>query len=120
MRALQDPARNAGVAFEPAALTEVFRQTKGYPYFLQEWGYQAWNLATASPITLQTIQDATEIVIPELDENFFRVRYDRLTPKERTYLRAMAQIGPGPSRTGEIADLLRVYAEQFRHRCGRS
>jgi len=107
-QALQEPAQEAGVAFKAAALDEVFRLTKGYPYFLQEWGYVAWNLATASPITLQVVRDAKEMVIPRLDENFFRVRYDRLTPSEKNFLRAIAELGPGAHRTGDIAEMLKV------------
>jgi len=107
-KALRDPAQAMGVVFDAHALAEVFRLTKGYPYFLQEWGYQAWNLATASPITLQTVQGATETVIPRLDQNFFRVRFDRLTPSEKNFLRAMAELGPGAHRTGDIADALAV------------
>lgn len=107
-KALQEPALAAGVAFEPSALTEIFRLTKGYPYFLQEWGYQAWNLAASSPITLRIIEDATASVIPRLDKNFFRVRFDRLTPSEKNFLRAMADLGPGAQRTGDIADRLGV------------
>ncbi|MBI5440259.1 MAG: ATP-binding protein [Deltaproteobacteria bacterium] len=105
-KALQDPVRAAGIIFEPAALEEIFRLTKGYPYFLQEWGYQAWNRAESSPIRLQTVKDATARVVARLDQNFFRVRFDRLTPGERTFLRAVAQLGPGSHRTGDIADLL--------------
>lgn len=107
-KALRDPAHAAGVAFEPNALKEVFRLTKGYPYFLQEWGYQAWNLATASPITLKVVINATATVIPRLDKNFFRVRFDRLTPSEKNFLRAMAELGPDAHRTGDIADTLGV------------
>jgi len=87
----------AGVVFESPALAEVFRLTKGYPYFLQEWGYQSWNLAPTSPITLRIVQSATEKVIPRLDENFFRVRFDRLTPSEKNFLRAVAELGRGRS-----------------------
>jgi hypothetical protein len=107
-KALQDPAQAVGVFFEADALAEVFRLTKGYPYFVQEWGYQAWNRAPQTPITLAIVQDATTFVIPRLDQNFFRVRYDRLTPGEKNFLRAMAEIGPGPQRTGDIADTLHV------------
>jgi hypothetical protein len=107
-KALQDPAQESGIAFEPSALTEVYRLTKGYPYFLQEWGYVAWNLATSSPITLQVIHDATLTVIPRLDENFFRVRYERLTPSEKNFLRAMAELGQDAHRTGDIAEILGV------------
>jgi hypothetical protein len=107
-KALQEPAQAAGVAFGAGALREIFRLTKGYPYFLQEWGYQAWNLATRSPITKNVVESATAIVIPRLDENFFRVRFDRLTPSERNFLRAMASLGPGAQRTGDIANALGV------------
>ncbi len=107
-KALQEPAQEAGVAFESAALDEVFHMTKGYPYFLQEWGYVAWNLAITSPITLQVVRDARNKVIPRLDENFFRVRFDRLTPSEKNFLRAIAELGPGAHRTGDIAEILKV------------
>ena len=95
-KALQDPRIAAGVSFESAALDEVYRLTKGFPYFVQEWGYQTWNLAVSSPITKQIVKKATATVIPRLDQNFFRVRYDRLTPGEKNFLRAMAELGPGP------------------------
>ena len=91
-----------------SALDEVYRLTKGFPYFVQEWGYQTWNLAATSPITKQIVKKATATVIPRLDQNFFRVRYDRLTPGEKNFLRAMAELGPGPQRTGDIADALGV------------
>jgi AAA ATPase domain len=104
--ALRDPARNVGVEFEDDALAEVFRLTHGYPYFIQEWGYQSWNMATASPITLEIVQNATPEVIRRLDKNFFRVRFDRLTPGEKNFLRAMAHLGPGSHRTGDIATTL--------------
>ncbi len=107
-KALHVPAGEAGVAFDPKALKEIYRLTKGYPYFIQEWGYQVWNLATASPITLKVVRNATATVIPRLDRNFFRVRFDRLTPSEKHFLRAMAALGPGPYRTGDIADTLGV------------
>ena len=107
-KALREPAHAAGVVFEAPALADVFRLTKGYPYFLQEWGYQSWNLATASPITLSIVQNATAKVIPRLDQNFFRVRFDRLTPSEKNFLRAIAELGAGPQRTGDIADTVGV------------
>lgn len=106
--ALQDPARQFGVIFTTDALAEVFSLTRGYPYFLQEWGYQSWNRAAKSPISLETVKEATPTVIERLDQNFFRVRYDRLTPAETRFLRAMAQCGPGPHRTGDVADALGV------------
>jgi hypothetical protein len=97
-----------GVVFEPSALAEIFRKTKGYPYFLQEWGYQSWNHAKKSPITLEVILEATGTVIQRLDRNFFRVRFDRLISSEKNFLRAMAELGPGSHRSGDIAEILNV------------
>jgi hypothetical protein len=107
-KAIYDPAHAAGVIFEDAALKEIFRLTKGYPYFLQEWGYQTWNLAPDNTISLQVVKTATAVVVPRLDQNFFRVRFDRLTPGEKGFLRAMAGLGPNAQRTGDIADTLHV------------
>ena len=108
IKALQEPTRAVGVEFEQAALKEIFRLTQGYPYFLQEWGYQSWNRASSSPITLKIVQEATEVVIQRLDQNFFRVRFDRLTPGEKRFLRAIAGFGAGAHRSGDIADALKV------------
>ncbi len=105
-KALQDPVKAVGEEFDQTALQEIYRLTKGYPYFIQEWGYQTWNLAPTSPITFAITQKATSIVRKRLDENFFRVRFDRLTAKEKEYLRAMAELGPGPHRTAKIAKAL--------------
>ncbi|WP_427551137.1 AAA family ATPase [Methylomonas sp. MS20] len=106
--AIQEPIRAAGESIEPEALQEIYRMTQGYPYFLQEWGYQAWNHAVTSPITLQDVRESSALVSKRLDENFFRVRFDRLTPREKNYLRAMAELGQGPYRTGDVADKLNV------------
>lgn len=108
IKALRDPTKAVGVEFDEQALRKIFRLTKGYPYFIQEWGYQTWNRAAASPITLRIVNQATTTVIQRLDENFFRVRFDRLTPSERRFLRAMASLGPGAHRSGDIADALKV------------
>ena len=108
VKALNDPVVAAGEAFEPGALNAIVEVTKGYPYFLQEWGYQVWNHALASPITQAVVTESSALVSRRLDENFFRVRYDRLTPREKMYLRAMAELGAGPYRTGDIADTMKV------------
>ena len=102
-----------GASFNENALNEIFNLTQGYPYFLQEWGYQAWNHAEKSPITLKVIQQTSDIVLRRLDENFFRVRFDRLTPREKTYLRAMAELGHGPYKTGDIANTLKTKSSQL-------
>ena len=106
IKALQDPVKEVGVEFSKDALNEIFDVTKGYPYFIQEWGYQSWNYAKKSPISLEDIHDVTPIVIRRLDENFFRVRFNRLTPSEQNYLRAMAKLGPAAHRSADIAEIL--------------
>lgn len=105
------PARAQDVEFEAEALDALLGFTKGYPYFLQEWGYHVWNAAPQSPITLDDVALAAPDVQRQLDENFFRVRMDRLTPGEKAYLVAMADLGPGPHRSGDIAAKLGVKVE---------
>ena len=109
--ALQEPVRAEGVVFTEDALAEIYHQTKGYPYFLQEWGSQAWNLATRSPIDVDVAREAGKRAILNLDQSFFRVRFDRLTPREKDYLRALAELGNRPQRSGEIAQMLGVKSE---------
>ena len=104
--AIDKPARDQGVSFQEDALAAVVRQARGSPYFLQEWGKHAWDAAAASPITLKDVEAASKSAMAALDEGFFRVRFDRLTPQEKRYLRAMAELGPGPHRSGDIADEL--------------
>ena len=104
--ALEVPAAALGVRFEPAATEAIIRATEGYPYFLQEWGKHAWDVAPRSPITVDDVDIAATVAVAALDESFFRVRFDRLTLAEKRYLRAMAGIGPGPHRSGDIADAL--------------
>lgn len=104
--ALTVPAAKEGVEYEPGAVAEVLSQTHGYPYFLQEWGKHSWDVAVDSPIRTQDSARATVEALAELDASFFRVRFDRLTPAEKRYMRAMAELGPGPHRSGDIADTL--------------
>ena len=104
--AIVRPALRENVRVDPDAVAEIIRQTKGYPYFLQEWGKHAWDCAEESPISLSDVKGASAIAMAALDENFFRVRFDRLTPTEKKYLRAMSDLGPGPHRSGGIADRL--------------
>jgi hypothetical protein len=104
--AIRTPLKREGVEIEKAALGLLVEQTKGYPYFLQEWGAQAWNTAKTSPITISDARAATSRAITQLDKGFFRVRLDRLTPREREYMRAMAELGQGPHRSGDIAQTL--------------
>jgi len=111
--AIAKPAQAQGVALEQAALDEIVNRTRGYAYFLQEWGKHVWDCATASPITLDDVEVATVLVIAALDSSFFRVRFDRLTGAEKKYLRAMADLGPGPHRSGDIARKLKREVTSF-------
>lgn len=109
--AVQIPANDLDVELTNGAIEAIVAESHGYPYFLQEWGYHVWNLAVASPITLDDVMAAKPSVIDQLDRNFFLVRLDRLTPKEKDYLRAMAQLGTGPHRSGDVAARLGVRVE---------
>lgn len=108
---LQLPVAEQGVTFTEPALDLVLEQTGGYPYFLQEWGYEVWNVAGGRRIKRSDVERAAPIVRRKLDQNFFLVRMDRLTPAEKTYLSAMADLGPGPHRSGDIAARLGVKVE---------
>jgi hypothetical protein len=104
--ALQAPLAKARIEISREALDHVVRTTGGYPFFLQEWGYQAWNAASASPITLQDVVLAGRAAIDRLDAGFFKVRRDRLTPKELEYLNAMATLSPGPHKSSDVSSSL--------------
>lgn len=104
--AIRQPTRREEAEIAEDALEIIVETTRGYPYFLQEWGYHAWNTAAASPIQPGDAVRATELALGQLDKGFFRVRIDRLTPREKDYMRAMAELGPGPHRSGDIARVL--------------
>lgn len=106
--ALQRPIEREGEQIEDAAILTILADTQGYPYFLQEWGKHSWDLAERSPITAGDVVAARELAVAQLDASFFRVRFDRLTPKEKRYLRAMAELGPGPHRSGDVAAAMGV------------
>lgn len=105
-QAIAKPAEALGVEVTAAALDRIVLETRGYPYFVQEWGKHSWDVADASPITGEDVDRASVTAVAALDESFFRVRFDRLTPAEKRYLRAMAELGPGPHRSGDIAAVL--------------
>lgn len=104
--AIRKPLLDEGVEIEPAAIARLVQVTERYAYFLQLWAFHTWDTAHDSPITLADVELASAGAVASLDESFFRVRFDRLTPKEKRYLRAMAELGPGPHRSGDIADAL--------------
>jgi hypothetical protein len=106
-RAITKPARDEGVEYTAEAVEQIISITKGYPYFLQEWGKHAWETAQQSPITGNDVRNASASAVAALDESFFRVRFDRLTTAEKNYLRAMAELGPDSHRSGDIAAVLK-------------
>ncbi|MEB0139986.1 MULTISPECIES: ATP-binding protein [unclassified Undibacterium] len=101
--AIVKPALSEGVDVDGDAVALILNYTKGYPYFLQEWGKHAWDVADTSPISKTDVETASTEAVAALDESFFQVRFDRLTPAEKKYLRAMAELGNGPHRSGDIA-----------------
>jgi hypothetical protein len=111
--AIQQPVNEEGAAIDDDALTEIFLKTRGYPYFLQEWGHQSWNLALGDTITLKDAKDAETTTLKRLDAGFFKVRFDRLTPKEREYVIAMAKLGNEPYRSSDVADRLGETAQSL-------
>jgi hypothetical protein len=104
--AIRQPVQGEGAVIDDDALTEIFIKTQGYPHFLQEWGHQSWNIAAGTTITLRDARQAEPKTLQRLDAGFFKVRFDRLTPKEREYVIAMARLGDGPYRSGDVADAL--------------
>ena len=88
--ALQSPAKDEGAEFHPEALEAMYAATGGYPYFIQAYGKVAWDSAPSSQITVEDIRVAAPEAEAELAVGFFGSRYERATPGEREYLRAMA------------------------------
>lgn len=111
--AVEMPARSRGAEIEPAAVEAILDRSKGYPYFLQAWGKHAWDISEGPQITGVDVDRASDFVLRELDRDFFGVRLDRLTPKERRYLRAMAELGPGPHASGAVAEVLHRKVTSF-------
>lgn len=110
--ALQEPVKEQDIIFTDEAISEIFSHTAGYPYFIQEWGYQSWNAASTSPIDIESVKKATQESIKRLDENFFRVRFDRLTPSEKKYLRALAELEAKDRRSGNVAEKLGIVVQK--------
>lgn len=109
-RAIERPVAALGVEIDPAALNAILEKTGRYPYFLQQWGYETWNIALSAPISLEAVGDATARAIAQLDDSFFRVRFDRLTKREKDFMFAMVHVGGEAQRSGDIAEKLGVKA----------
>nr|WP_277626235.1 ATP-binding protein [Arsenicicoccus piscis] len=106
--AIVEPAVEQGVVWDGDAVTHLIDATGGYPYFLQEYGQAAWNWAPdgAGRICYDDARLGGLLALRDLDSGFFRVRWERATPKERDYLQAMAIDGDGGSSSGEVAKRL--------------
>ena len=105
-RAIANPASELGVHIQPEVLDYIVEQTQGYAYFLQVWGKHLWDVAERSPIGMAEAEIASIRSTADLDASFFLVRFERLTPNEKVYLRGMAELGAGPHRSGDIASAL--------------
>lgn len=112
-KALLIPAQKMGVEIEEKTLNSTMKEAQNYPYFLQEWGSHLWNLAENNPITMDVFEKAKPRIQKHLDDSFFRVRLDRCKPLQQKYMRAMAELGPGPHKTGDIAAVLECDATQL-------
>ena len=108
LRAIEGPAEALNVAYEAEAAEAIMAVTHRYPYFLQQWGFEAWNVAKGETITAKDIAVATKQAIAVLDGSFFKVRFDRCTPAERRYMRALAELGEGAHRSGDVANALKL------------
>jgi hypothetical protein len=104
--ALRTPIEQEGARITDEALDRILSVTEAYPYFLQQWGHDAWNVAGENVIQVEDVSRAGEVAIRTLDEGFFKVRFDRCTPSERRYMRALAELGPGAHRSGDVAHLI--------------
>jgi hypothetical protein len=105
-KALTEPARALKVKFNQDAIKHILEATDGYPFFLQLWGSEVWDIAGRSPIRLADARKATKSAIRILDEGTFNLRYERLTDRQRQYARALAEMGPEPARSGIVAAVL--------------
>jgi len=105
-KAIRQPIEEEGESIDDDLLDKIVELTRGYPYFLQEWGHQVWNVSLRSPIAIHCIEAAEKEALRRLDEGFFKVRIDRLTPKEKEYVIAMAKLGSGPYRSSDVAEVL--------------
>ncbi len=104
--ALLKPAQAEGVTFDGDALDRIVQSSGGYPTLIQAYGKEAWNMAPGATIALDDVLASEPIVQSKLDDEFFHVRFEKATPRERRYMAAMADLGNGPYRTSDIAKRL--------------
>lgn len=111
-QALVIPVNKLNVSYTEEALHEIIKQTARYAYFIQEWGRHAWDTAESSPITLNDVIHATMLAQLDLDNSFFRMRFEQLSPTQKDYIRAMSALGDGTHASGKIAEKLRKSVTQ--------
>jgi hypothetical protein len=109
--AIVEPAKAASVTFTPEAVASILHETQGYPYYLQEWGKHAWDVAASSPITAKDVDEARKLAIATLDNGIFASRLQRLTDRQLDYARAMADLSL-PARSTDVAAQLGMTPEQ--------
>jgi hypothetical protein len=105
-RAIVGPARKLNVKYTEEAVAEALAWTAGYPFYIQQLGKHAWNLTEKSPITLEHVEAAKPAAQEALDRSIYEVRIQRATMHQQRYMRAMAELGEGPYRSGAVASKL--------------
>jgi hypothetical protein len=103
VEAVTAPAEEIGVTWSPAAADAIVDRSDGYPFFVQVWAYHTWNTATDDPLSVDDVVRAEPAARLALDASFFAARIARIPESEVTYVRALASLGPGPHRSGEVA-----------------
>ena len=101
--ALRDPALSVGGDYDRAALDILTEESEGYPYFLQEFGKAIWDIAPGAPFTAEDARYAVEIGREQLDQGFYPSRWERATPGEQKYLRAIAETGEPQPKTSSLS-----------------
>lgn len=103
VEAVDLPAQEIGVEWSPEAIEAVADRSDGYPFFVQVWAYHTWNVARDEPISVDDVARAEPAARLALDASFFAARIARIPDSEVNYVRALASLGPGPHRSGEVA-----------------
>jgi hypothetical protein len=105
-RAVVEPSEEIGVSWAPDATAEIVDRSDGFPFFVQTWAYHTWNAAVDEPISADDVRRAAPAADHTLDASFFAARIARIPASEVAYVRALASLGPGPHRSGEVADAM--------------
>ncbi len=119
VEAIVEPALEIGVDWSPRATDKIADLSDGFPFFVQTWGYHTWNAAIDEPISSDDVGRAAPNARHTLDSSFFASRIARIPPSEVAYVQALASLGPGPHRSGEVAEAAGKTTEQvagFRER----